>query len=113
MLQSSELSRCDQQITFKLIRCYKRDKGFFSKFGGQPYDFQMVIKTEPLKWEVDRSFIQLMYLRQALLLQHPDTIVPALPNLDPKKFLNEYDQERTAKMVVKFLEACCMSPSLR
>ena len=38
-MQTSELSRCDS-VTFKLLRHYKRDKGFLSKLSAShPYDF--------------------------------------------------------------------------
>jgi len=49
----------------------------------------MVIKTEPLGWEVDRSLRQFHHLRQALLIQQPDTIVPALPYPNPDEPFGE------------------------
>jgi len=62
-MTSSELSRCSS-VTFKLLRHYKRDKGFMSKLSSShPYDFQMKIKTDPLGWEVDRSLRQFQGLR--------------------------------------------------
>jgi hypothetical protein len=89
-------------------------KGFFKKLDSAPHELFYTIQTEPFGWEVGRNIKDLGILRKRLLVMHPDTIVPAIPETNPcyDKFpVNK--QRKCADQVILFLEACLRSETLR
>ena len=51
----------------------------------RPRDMDLVIKTEPLNWQVNRRLKDLKVLRQRLSVMHPDTLIPPIPADIPYK----------------------------
>jgi len=89
-------------------------KGFFKKLDSAPHELDYTIHTEPFGWEVVRNIKDLGILRKRLLVMHPDTIVPAIPETKPchDKFPVK-KQRKCADQILLFVEACVRSETLR
>lgn len=66
------------------------------------------------EWRIQRSYKDFEVLRQYLLEQHPDCIVPTLPPIQPSRDSDEYEYwGKLGNLIVQFLEHCFLAPSLK
>lgn len=110
----------NKRIRPKLVKvtfAYTGFKGLF-KSSLQAPNPNFTIETPKFKegesWVVERTFKDFLALRKHLLEQHPDVVVPALPEFQKDKdYEEEEDLEKFGNFVVRFLETVFQSPSLR
>lgn len=101
------------QATF----AYTGFKGLFRNLASDPnpvFTIETPKFTEGQSWVVQRSFKDFCLLRQHLLEQHPDCIVPALPSFQKDKDYEDEDVLRKfGQFIIRFLESVFQAISLR
>lgn len=101
------------QATF----AYTGFKGLFKTLASDPnpvFTLETPKFTEGQSWVVQRTFKDFTLLRQHLLEQHPDCIVPALPEFQKDKDYEDEDVLRKfGHFIIRFLESVFQASSLR
>lgn len=89
-------------------------KGWKAMFSDMEPVFHISTKTiSGTEWLIKRSYKDFEILRQYLLEQHPDCIVPTLP-VYPKREQDDYAfWGKIGGLMVQFLEQCFLAPSLK
>lgn len=114
---SNAIDQCqvrNQKLRPKLVGVIPGRTGFIKFFGDSNPTFQIETETNQGLWKIQRSYSDFTFLRQFLLQQHPDTIVPALPLISKNK---SYDNlkylDKIGNQIISFLCHCFSAPSLK
>ena len=91
-------------------------KGLSSVFKSPVPIFHILTTTinSEKSWEIERTYKDFKVLRQYILEQHPDTIVPMLPDLPEREDLDNLRiLGKCGDLIIQFLEQCFCSPSIK